>query len=60
MRLGQIIRKWRIVQEVSLRDLAKEIGTSAATLHRFECGHDIDGRTLSMVLTWCFGKVAQP
>lgn len=31
MRLGEILQKWRIVQERTVRDLAAEIGISAST-----------------------------
>jgi transcriptional regulator with XRE-family HTH domain len=59
VRLGQLIHQYRIVREISLRSLAKQIGTSAPTLHRFESGRAVDADTLSLILLWCFGKVAQ-
>lgn len=52
MRLGQIIKKWRIVNELDLRSVAREIGIGAATLMRLEQGHVPDGNTLAKVLGW--------
>ena len=52
MRLGEVIRKWQITSELTIRDAAAMIGISATTLHRFESGDDVDGRTLIAVLKW--------
>ena len=52
MRLGEVIRKWRVMSELSIRDAATMIGISATTMHRFESGDDVDGRTLIAVLKW--------
>ena len=56
MLLGRIIRAWREKQRIGTRALAKEIGTSAATLGRFEIGENPDGDTLAKVLTWALSK----
>jgi transcriptional regulator with XRE-family HTH domain len=52
MKLGKVIRKYRVTSELSLRDVGKEIGIGAATLMRLEQGRDPDGATLAKVLTW--------
>ena len=52
MRLGEVIRKWRMMSELTIRDAATMIGISSTTLHRFEGGDDVDGRTLIAVLKW--------
>jgi transcriptional regulator with XRE-family HTH domain len=52
MRLGQVIRAYRMHRELSLRDVAKEIGLGAATLMRFELGQEIDAKTFLKILTW--------
>ena len=52
MRLGEVIRKWRMMSELSIRDAAAMIGIPATTMHRLESGDDVDGRTLIAVLTW--------
>lgn len=52
MRLGEVIRKWRIMTERDLRSVGAEIGISAATLMRLEQGRDPDGKTLAKVWAW--------
>ena len=53
MRLGEVIRKWRVMSELSIRDAAAMIGISATTMHRFESGDDVvTERTLIAVLKW--------
>lgn len=52
MRLGIVIRKYRLMSELGIRELAKEIGTSTATLSRIERGFPADGNTLAKVLVW--------
>ena len=56
MKLGKVIRTYRVVNELSLRALGQEIGISAATLMRIEQGLDPDGPTLVKVQAW----LAQP
>lgn len=55
MRLGQVIRKYRTMTELSAAELATEIGISAATLCRIEVGENMDGQTLRRVLEWLMG-----
>jgi transcriptional regulator with XRE-family HTH domain len=47
-----MIRLHRAVNNISLRVLAKEIGTSAATLMRIEQGYAFDTATLLRLLAW--------
>lgn len=54
MKLGTVIRKYRVNSELSLREVGKEIGIGAATLMRLEQGRDPDGQTLAKVLAWLF------
>ena len=56
MKIGKVIRKWRLMQDLDLRSVGKEIGISAATLLRVEIGHDPSGVTLTKILTWLFRK----
>lgn len=58
MRLGEVIRKWRVMNELDLRTVASEIGISAATLMRLEQGRTPDGDTLAKVLAWLFAPTA--
>lgn len=52
MRLGKVLKKYRLMCELDLRTLAKEIGTSAPTLMRLEMGHDPEYRTFKKILDW--------
>jgi transcriptional regulator with XRE-family HTH domain len=54
MKLGQVIRRYRVTSELTLRDVGREIGIGAATLMRLEQGRDPDGATLTKVLIWLF------
>lgn len=56
MRLGNVIRKWRIVEEESLRDIAKQMGMPHATLDRVEKGEACNSDTLAKILLWLIGK----
>jgi transcriptional regulator with XRE-family HTH domain len=56
MRLGNVIRRWRTMEEKGIREVAKEIGTSHATLSRIERGEQCDSDTLALVLLWLIGK----
>jgi transcriptional regulator with XRE-family HTH domain len=54
VKLGRVIRKYRVTSELTLREVGKEIGISAATLMRIEGGRDPDGSTLAKILAWLF------
>lgn len=56
MRLGSVLRKWRLMTELTVREVAASIGISAATLCRFENGENIDGQTMAKILRWLFEK----
>ena len=52
MRLGEVIKKWRVMSEKGLRETAKDIGINASTLVRIEAGEGMDAQTLAAVLRW--------
>ncbi len=52
MRIGIILRKWRLINEITTRTLALELGISASTLNRIENGMVIDGPTLMKIFNW--------
>ena len=53
MKLGVVLRKYRMAFEMTIRDLAGEIGVPYPTLSRIENGAiDIEARTLIRVLNW--------
>lgn len=50
--LGVLLRAWREKQRIGVREAAKQIGISHATLSRIENGKATDGQTLWCVLSW--------
>lgn len=50
--LGVVLRAWRESQRLGIREAAKVIGVSHATLSRIENGKPMDGATLWRVLSW--------
>lgn len=54
MKLGEVIRKWRKMSDIGIREAAKEIGVSHGTLSRIERGEVMDGKTLVKILVWLF------
>lgn len=58
MRIGTVLRRYRRVEDMDLRTMAKQLGISAATLMRVEIGHDPEGQTLAKLLRWMLEPVA--
>lgn len=54
MIIGELLRKWRVMTEKSLRDVAKEIGIAHGTLSRTERGYPLDGTTMLKIINWLF------
>jgi len=52
MNLGIVLRKWRLMSELGMREAAKQIGISSPTLCRIEMGHSPDSKTLMAILNW--------
>ena len=59
MRIGPVLRGWRMHREISLRNLAKEIGISASTLSRLETGENVDAQSLSKILIFLISNETQ-
>lgn len=55
-KLGAVLRCYRLLKELDLRTLGKEIGISAPTLMRIEKGRGCDDATLMRILNWLIGK----
>lgn len=60
LRIGPVLRKWRILEQRSLRDVAKEMDLDAATLSRIEQGRFMQGRALAKVLKWLLETLPCP
>lgn len=52
MKLGIVIKKYRLMMELNLRSLSKEIGIGAATLMRVEMGHEPSYTNFKKILDW--------
>ena len=52
MRLGTVLRKWRLMSELDLRSAAAEMNLDAATLLRIEQGRMPSAETLRSILVW--------
>jgi transcriptional regulator with XRE-family HTH domain len=53
--IGVVLRSWRDHQRLGIRDGAKTIGISHATLSRIENGKPTDGKTLLRLMAWLHG-----
>jgi transcriptional regulator with XRE-family HTH domain len=52
IRLGRAIQLLRAAEGKGVRDVAKEIGISAATVSRFERGKPVDVVGMVKILNW--------
>ncbi len=55
-RLGLALRLYRTMKLLGVRDLAAQIGISAATISRIERGHAMDAQSLLAVINWLMLK----
>ena len=56
--LGAMLRCFMAMERWSMRRLGKEIGISAATMHRVCSGYAMDADTLLKILNWMARKRA--
>lgn len=56
MRIGQVIKKWRLLSDLDYKKAAQKIGIGGSTLLRIEAGKVPDGETLIKVLNWLMGE----
>lgn len=54
MRIGEVIRCYRRIKDVGIRETGAEIGVSHGTLSRIERGEQIDAVTMMKLLRWLF------
>ena len=57
MKLGKVLRKWRVASEIDLRTIGKETGLDASTWLRIEQGKDPSAKTLRKILLWLLDEV---
>lgn len=54
MMVGTMIRCWRRIEDVGIREAAQQIGVSHGTLSRIERGERMDAVTMMKLLRWLF------
>lgn len=55
--LGVVLKKYRVMTEIDLRELAASFGISAATLLRIETGEAMPtGDTLMKIFNWLMAR----
>lgn len=60
MQIGDVLRKWRKMSDLTVKDAAKQIGIGTSTLLRIENGEMMDGVTLAKILTWLLSTSSAP
>ena len=58
MNLCTVLKKYRWAMEITIREMAKEIGCSPATLSRIENGETPSGAVLAKILVWLLQEPA--
>lgn len=56
MKIGRILKTYRVINEIGVRALAAELGVSAATVSRIEKNNPMDQATMLALITWLFGR----
>jgi transcriptional regulator with XRE-family HTH domain len=59
MRLGKIIADYRYMNRLGIREVAKQIGMSPATLCRIENGKPCDSDNMAKLMLWLFASKEQ-
>ena len=54
--LGRVLKCWRLISDLTLRDAGKRLGIGYSTLLRIEMGHAPDMHTLLRILNWMDSK----
>jgi transcriptional regulator with XRE-family HTH domain len=55
MNFGTVLKSYRQVNRLNLRNCAKRLGLAVSTLSRIENGKPIDQATLLLLINWMFG-----
>ena len=58
MCLGKMLADFRYANRMGVRELAKEIGLSSATLNRIENGKPCNGDSIAKLMIWLFTDAA--
>ena len=55
--IGDILHQFREINEMSLKELAKDIGVSVATLCRIERGDKMEAKTVLLLIDFLFREI---
>jgi len=55
MNIGDVLKNWRLMEKMTLREACKRVGVSHPTLQRIEQGKSVDGATMWKILAFLFG-----
>ena len=58
MRIGEVLKDWRTMQRLTIREASKMIGVPISTLSRIENGMTMDGKCLAKILRWLTTEIA--
>lgn len=54
MKIGKILRQYRLLTEQTHQQLADEIGVSRASVLRIEAGKSIGAEKVAAIISWLF------
>ncbi len=54
-RLGKVLKRRRLMGDISQKDLAKEIGVSQTVLSKLEGGTKVNSKAVGKVVGWLIG-----
>lgn len=56
MRLGEVLKSHRLMSRAGVREAAREVGISPATLSRIERGKPCDSGSFAKIMLWLIGS----
>lgn len=54
MKIGKILRQYRLLNDLTHEQLAKEIGIPRAAVLRIEAGNDVGSDKIATLIGWLF------
>lgn len=52
MKLGDVLKKWRVMSQLTLDQVSTQMNLTVPTLCRVESGKPMDGKTLAAIMGW--------
>jgi transcriptional regulator with XRE-family HTH domain len=56
MKIADVVRSWRLLEKMSLRDTAELIGIDRSALYRMESGRPVSASNLAAVVRWLLSE----